>query len=229
MAIPALERVITTVGLVVNELHTQIRNCEPEIHTVYDEQLTYESAIQQFRDNNKDDDNQEVPYPLFAFKREALQYAEDRMPSKRLSRCTIKVPAADPNVTNEAIFFKGVHAQCDFPFIFFAKDIEWIEMFEIAYLGQEGITNITEIQIPLPDEYAQNALPYYLEWQPLESKEINKEGSDFKSVSGVVRVNGMFMIFKNEAKLITEITATTINVVDSDSTEQLEQLIITPE
>lgn len=202
MAIPGSTKdVVTTVGLTLAKLMVAYKEEMPEMQYVYDEKLTYETALAKFRSDNNLEANSEIATPLLAFKRSVLRHVKENSPGRRMGRRLV-AQQKDSTQSNE---FRSVHGEYDIEFLLITPKMVELEQFEIAFLGEEGISGIKQVDVELPAEFGGGTLPYYIEYEELADKLFETEGNYYKTLSGIARLRGHFLVFRGEASHILEI------------------------
>jgi hypothetical protein len=198
------QSVLGTATLVMYELIQKIRRELPDTKYVYDEGLSYETAMKKFRDDNNMNSDDKVGLPLFAFRRSVLRYAEAMGGIGR--RSTTKKAVYPLNNADLSPYISAtiLQAEFDVEFAYITREMTDLERFEVAYLSQRGIADgeMLEVDIPeLPD-----TLKYQVDFKEnLDDKTINVEDNYYKTIVGKFTVRGFFLVFKGDVKLITSI------------------------
>lgn len=222
------EKVVTTIALVLEQFLLTIKKEVPQAKFVYDESLSYETAIEKFRaDNNITPSERTDALPLFAFKRSVLKYSEHGL-SRRSSRLDMshEYNTAIPNTSN---VFKTVHGELDIEFLFIIKSAQDAELFEIEYLSELGITRQKELIVNTQEDLGLN-LQYFVWHNPLADKSIQTDINYFKAIQGSVRIRGFYPVFKTRSKHILDVTGNiyqTTNELIKTSDTRLSNIHIT--
>lgn len=197
------DNVLTTVALTLEQVLNLFSQEYSGLKFVYDEQLSYETAVAKFRADNNMSGSVSLSYPLLAFRRSVLRYVENKAPGRRMSGQLIK-QRVDMNHTN---ILRSVHGEYDLEFMFITDNVLVLENFEISYLSEEGISANKSLELTLPEEFGSAKLQYFLEYHPLESKEFNDATNFFKIVGGSIVVRGFYLVFRGESTHIKSINA----------------------
>jgi len=192
---------LSTVALVMKALVDKLKTVEPNMHTVFDPQLDYESSINMVRANKPSQGNANNPtLPLLAFSRSSLR----RQPDIGQRSARFAVNNLD-KIAGTLDGYKVFRGEFDFRFVYFAKDISEIESFEIDYNSYEGFTKQTKITINIPNL---GELDYFITWTfPLDDITLSKEGNYYKAISGSVKVDGWFISGKTTFPVIKQINS----------------------
>lgn len=199
------EQVITTVGLTLADLIDKFKVEQSDIQVVYDDKLTYETAVAKFRADNNLNETEEIPFPLFAFRRSVVRHVDDKAPGRRMGRMLVR-QTIDGSV-GQANVLRSVHGAFDIQWLYITPEIQKLEQFEIAYLAEEGLSADKELRVTLPPEFQSVELPYYVEYGILEEKQFETEGNFFKFLSGSAVIRGHYLVLRAQKSLITEINA----------------------
>jgi len=199
----SLQDVVNTTGMVLYEFLTKIKNEDETLNHVYDEQLSYETAVKKYRNDNELAEEDNVPFPLFAFKRSVMKHAEEVAPSRRMGRRFVIERDVD-----DAKILRSVHGQIDIDFLYIHPDETWLERFEIAYLAEEGISAHKEITLQLSEDFQEpRTLPYYVKWGVLDEKVFEFEDNFYKMLFGRVTIIGHYLTYREQKSVIKEINA----------------------
>jgi len=191
--------VITTIGPVLKGIQDAILEKLPNVKTVYDEKLSYETAIDKLRADNSLYDNIEEALPLWAYKRSVLRHT-DHAPGRKMGRAC--VVDKDPESDTYSNVYQAVYGVMDVDFMYFTQTMLDEEKFEIYYLADRGIASKKNIEVEVPDI---GIITYHVDWLPLEDKEIEYEGNFFKAVKGQAKIKGTYLVFEATAALIEEV------------------------
>jgi hypothetical protein len=192
--------VISTAALVIKSFLDVIKEEIPGLKYVYDEKLSYPTAVEAFRANNDMTGEVTELYPLFAFKRSVLRY-----PTNAPGRRSI-VERASRKISNTiSQQYRTLHGEFDLNFLYVTKKMEDLERFEVAYLSEEGIPGHKEFNVDLTSELGE-IFTYFATYGILDDKVIESEGHYFKIVTGKVTLRGFFPVLRGDAKHITQIT-----------------------
>lgn len=218
--------VVDTVGsTIVSFVHNVIKSEMPSCNYVFDPNLSYETAIKEFRAQNNFEDRDRLALPLFAYKRSNLRYLEDGLaPTKRVnhSRGVLKLDE------KRVLTYTPVYAEFTMEFLYINPKSEEIEQFEIAYLSEEGITGTKQFDVELPDLGVFN---YFVSWQPdLVDLEIQDEQNNYKAIAGSCTIRGFYFTFRSESSIILDIKQKINSYLDSiQNSELISEINITGE
>lgn len=187
-------------GILIEEIRREI----PGSNFVYDEKLSHETAVKKYRDDNNLNETDDPVYPLFAFRRTVLRHEDESGPGRRAT--SIFTKATKPSDADRKLIYRLVHGTFDLEFLYMDKDLDQIERFEIAYLGEEGISGIKELNVPFPEPIEQ--LTWFLRHDPLNDKQFEAEGNFYKAAGGNINVRGWYLILRGEHPVIKVINAT---------------------
>ncbi len=190
-----------TLAPVLKEFLDNLKAVMPNVNYVYDEGLSYETAIKKFVSDNNNEDNPQVPLPLFAFRRSVLRRVVDSATGRRLSsqRVTKSIEGSDTTVSE----LKALHGEFDIEFLYINRDIDQLERFEILYNVEEGFIGTRKLSVEVGDL---GMFDYFVtDKDGLESKEIVNESVSYKAVQSVFSIRGFFLTFKTESKVILEV------------------------
>jgi len=194
--------VVTTMGAVLSEFKHMVKVEMPNVSTVYDPQLSYDTAVAKFLKENKNYDG--GPLPLFAYNRNISNYGDVGL--QRRSRNvtgTLKLDGLS-GIAKYAV----MHGEFIINFMYITQSMEEVERFEVAYYGAEGISKTTEITVSMPQL---GDFSYFLEYNELDDIVVEKDGSYYKGIIGTVKCRGMYFTFKGQSDLIKEISARIIS------------------
>lgn len=215
-AVDSMLNVITLTGLILNEFLNQIEEWSPQLAYVYDEALTYETALEKYRADKNISDNSDTILPLFAFKRSVLVPDTENSIGRRVGNRPIRCNFPDNSVER----FKGVMGTFNIEFLYISRNMQDIERFEISYLLERTVSHIKTLNVYIP--YLEETLDYSLRYGDLDEKIINTDNNYYKALSGTFSVHGLFMAFDGTGQQIREINATT------NSSESQEKGSFTP-
>jgi hypothetical protein len=196
------------------------------IATVYDEELSYETAIQQFWANNDYSGNTDSPIPIFVFKRSVIR-PSDLAPARRgrnWNGCLYIKDEAE-KITG-SVQYGITHGEMDVEFIYITDNIEMQEKFEVVYDSDEGITGTKELEVDIPEV---GVFKYYLDYQDLTEKSIEHQDNYFKGVVGSLKIRGFYFTFRGDGPIIQEINnkiISTNNIITKEISEVLVEDII---
>lgn len=220
--------VVATQVLILDQFIKKVKIEIPEAHVVYDEQLSYTSAITAFRKNNVMDNTVQSVYPLFAFKRSVLRYSE----SGRGRRSKVQRPSNKVDSSNSRVY-RFVHGEFDLDFLYITKSMDDLERFEISYLAEDGLSGYREVDVDLSEEFgdASAIWHYFLDPGDLSDMSFEEEGVYYKMVTGSFRVRGEYPILKGTQAHILAIhsrIATFLNDVAANTASLTTTDIISP-
>jgi hypothetical protein len=196
------DEVTSTVVLVLESMINSFKNEIPGINTVYDEKLSYESAVENFRGNKNLEKENSPMYPLFAFKRSVLRYVEPGGPGRRANSIFARKDMKTNDNTSNV--YRLFHGEFDVNFLFVTKEIRHLELFEIMYMSEEGISSYKELEVDLTAEIGEKFL-YFADYQPLEDKLFESDNVSYKMLQGTIKIKGFYPVLRGNVKHIKEI------------------------
>ena len=193
---------VSTLGPVLQTFINRVVKEEmPNCNAIYDPQLSYDSALVLFREQNAKMETTRDPLPMFAFSRSALRYPELAPALHRRTANNIGYH----KVNEDTVFtYAMTYAEVEIQFLYVNKNMKEVEQFEINYLANEGITGSREITVNLPDLGDFN---YHIDYNDILEIDANKEGAYQKGLAGSLTIRGFFFVFRSETGLIKEINA----------------------
>ena len=201
-SIDSMKDVVETVAPVLQTIINDVIRFEmPSCNYVYDPDLSYETSLQRFRNNNTMNNTTMEALPLFSFRRTALRYPDDgSAPNMRSTshRGVQRLPDGG------AVEYSAVHCEFDLDFLYINKFMQELEQFEITYMSEDGISSVKEITVTIPQL---GDFKYFLAWSPLLDISDNTEDNFYKGLAGTLKVRGFFFVFRTESKQILEINA----------------------
>lgn len=190
-------------ALVLEQFISKVKLEIPDAKFVYDEKLSYETAITKFRADNNLNGTSIEALPLFAFKRSVLRYV-DKGAGKRAT--TGILDFFNRTSQNASDKFRIVQGEMDIDFLFIVKSAADSELFEIEYLSETGLSRQRELIVNTAPDLGVD-LPYYVSYGPLSDKLMESDNNYFKAISGSVKVVGAYPVFMSSSKVIHEIIA----------------------
>lgn len=202
--------VVSTMTLVMAKFLEVLHEEVPNAKFVYDEKLSYPTALAAFRAKNNLTDTYTNFYPMFAFRRTVLRYAKDGIAQRQVSARVKRL--ASEHGTGRSEIYRPLLGEFDLEFMYITKNMEELEEFEVAYLSEESISGEKKIDVfpqkaidgPLP-AVVQGPFPYYLKYDSLSDKNIETDEVYFKAVGGKITIRGHYLVFRTLAKHILEI------------------------
>lgn len=192
--------VVSTMGLAIQGMLDGIKAEIPNAKYVYDEKLTFESTVEKFRsDNNMKDKNTDL-YPIFSFRRSVLRHTPNGA-SKRIPIQTRTRQIDD----NSSEVYTAIHGEIDIEFVYYTKQVEDLERFEVAYLAEEGISALKQFDVDLVAQTGQS-WTYFLEYDGvLSDKSFASDNFYYKAVSGTIKMRGFYLLLRETAKHINDV------------------------
>ena len=188
---------ISNVSLVLEQFLNGVIIDHPRIKTIYDEGLSFDSALKKFRANQDFEPAATEFLPVFIFNREPLQFAEGL--NKRSQSQQTCVLASDPNQGSIYKFIVG-DLFLDYQVVF--REIHEWEKMEALHLVGQGFTSNKNLVVNLPEVGEYN---YQVEYEPLSDKVVNYEGAIYKSITSRAKISGTYLFFMGTAPTIKEI------------------------
>lgn len=222
--IGGIDTVISTVALSLASFINEVKLEVPEIKLVYDEKLSFETAIEKFRaDNELADDKKEEAYPLFAFNRSVLRKSP-RGAGGRASGILARRNVDLLQKPKHSDIFRLVWGEYDVNFLYITKSIRKLELFEILYLAEAGISSRKDLKVNLEAELGET-FSYYAEYMALTDKVFETDNVVYKMVQGQAVVSGFYPVLHATSKHILQINAKIKDVMGGD----YESIQIVPE
>lgn len=194
---------IATPALVLKSMIDIIKSEIPSKY-VYDENLDYQSAITKIRSDNSMNTADSLAMPVFVFNRSVLRMVTEQAPGIRSRYLTAK---SDPVVNNTVNIYKMPYAQFDVNFLYVAKEMSNLEMFEISYLAENGLTAVKTFTVDTLSQIGVN-LEYYPVYGEMSDKRLELDGVYYKTITGMITIRGFFPILTGTAKTIADIKLT---------------------
>lgn len=191
----------TTVGLVLREFIIAITSDYPELKTVYDSQLRYDTAIEKLRSANLLNSTNNPPYPLFVFKRSPLRYQDDHL--KRTSCQSVVSTSETLGVVNPSVdVYRMLYASLDLDFMWIHNNMQELEEFEIYYLSENGISSHKQLIVDVPSV---GRWRFFVKYKELKTISTETDKVYNKILSGSLTISGWFVVFKSTSSIIKEI------------------------
>jgi len=218
--IPPNRKITTLSVLVIDNLLSKIQSEFPNIKFIYDDNLSYESAVNKLRAYNLQNgiEYDIGKYPLFAFNRSVLRYSTEGI-GKRSVVETANRRLDALNRPKIAETYHIPHLEFDLNFLYFTKSTQKMEEFEIIYLSEDGISQNKILTLDLTPDLG-GPLNYYLVYKPLDSKIISLEGKYYKQLNGSLVVRGFFPVIQGESPVILQIKKQIYNFMGNVLWEQ---------
>jgi len=192
--------VISTPVLVLDRFMQKCTALNPGLKFVYDEQLSFETAITKLRADNETFDIVKDAFPLIAFKRTPLRWS-GLGSGRRLHKLKTKGEIFDGTVE----LFSVLNGEMEIQFFYCHDEMHDMENFEVEYLVEENIASIKNIDVTLPG--IGGVYEYSVIYNALDDLTVNYEGIDYKLYTSSAIVRGGFPVFKGTGKIILEINA----------------------
>lgn len=201
-----------------------VRTEMPDTNIIYDEGLSYETAIKLFRENNDYQDNNLDPLPLIAYKRTVSRPSSERLLGVRSDAFRACTRDSEGNLLR----YNVALIEFDLLFAYFAKDVELQDRFEIAFNTGQGLSELETFWVDYPEI---GDVKYSIEWKDLEEYTINEdEGNHFKSIIGSATVRGFVFSFDDmpagEIKQIDAKIISSGNLSEPELDELVSECII---
>lgn len=210
--------VFSTISLALSELLRLMKNDISGLNTLFSAtSLDYEDVMKIYRDTTlKNENPKSTPYPLFVFNRTPLRPNETL--NEKLNRQKVIRDNESDSTLKDVLFYTMGHIDCEF--VYFARSIEDLERFEVAYHTYTGLPSIRELSIEIPDL---GSLEYKVIWgRELETLNMQRSPNSYLSVSGKFTIEGLFAVFEGSAKVILSIQSN-IDSVYKDINQLLSQ------
>jgi len=173
-------------------VHREMPNCA----VIYDEQLSFETALEQLRTSSNFKSSDSNQLPLFAYNRTVLLETELGL-GKRA-----KNEYGNIRVNNQNLSYSSAYGEFEIQFMYISNSVEDTEKFEIVYNSNEGITGSKELIVDMP---LLGQFKYFLEFQELGEKMIERDEVYYKAIIGSIRLRGFYFTFRGASKVIEQI------------------------
>lgn len=217
-AVDSMLNVTTLTGLILNEFLNRLEEWSPQLAYVYDEALTYETAVEKHRTDKNISDNADSVLPLFAFKRSVLVPDTENSTGRRIGNSKIKCTLPDGTIET----YKGMAGTFNIEFLYISRNMQDIERFEISYLLERSVSDIKNLDVFIPK--LDTTIPYSLRYNDLDEKIINTDNNYYKALSGVFSLHGIFLSFENVGKRIEQINQSVREPVTGTTPETSQSL-----
>lgn len=194
----AMTSVVTPIGFILDEFLNRIEAFDAGLAYVMDENLSYETGIAKWRQDNATNPNNISTLPIFIFRRSVLRAEDEKGNGLRSRNFQVKQLTENNTTKNFQAFFGAF----DIDFLYVTKNMLDLERFELTYLQQSGLSKTKNIVIDFPELGERD---YSLEYGPLDEKTINIDNSYYKILSGTFIIRGLFFTFKSETGFIKTI------------------------
>lgn len=196
----AQANVVSTLVLPILKVMEIVKQNVPVIRVVYDESLTYETAVGKVRaDNAEDKTAQDKLYPFIAYKRSVLRHTDEGS-----SRRTSSMRIAGGRQETKSYVYVAVWGEVTLDMLYITRDLDDLERMEVAYCGETGISGIKDVVVDdLPPEIG--PLKYYVDFQPLSDKGFSVDKNDYKQITLQAKIRGFFLTFMGSSPHIKEI------------------------
>lgn len=217
--------VVSTIAPVLERL---IASCKEEVDNlkvVYDENLSYETAVKAFRRSSSQDVVDSDLYPLFAYRRSVLRYVkpDNGAPGRRL----VSMRPSQQLSSTQSMIYRCVQGEFDVEFLYITKSALDMEVFEISYLSEEGFPNTKRLQVDMGGVFA-GPLDYYCKFGDLTDKKIESDGVYYKGITGTFTVRGVYPVVTGVKPHITTVIGH-VYVGTPDGPHELDKTLnITP-
>lgn len=194
-------QVVSTVAMALDQFLIAVREEVPDIKLVYDEKLSFETALAALRSNNNQASSDSNCYPLFAFKRTVLRYSKDGIGKRGITDRARGVRSG-----GQVPIYRCIHGEFDVQFLYITKTMEQLERFEIAWMGEESFSEDRELKVDLQSIIGVPDWTYYITPSALEDKTVEDAGVYYKAVSGSLTIRGVYLVFREQLKHINSVS-----------------------
>ena len=213
--------VVDTIGPSLQVFLNDVVRAElPNCFYVYDQELSYVTAITKYREQARMNGTTDTPMPLFVFRRSVLRWPEDGIaPNRRLTSSK----AMQKNLQDgTAIFYTPIFGEYDIEFLYLNQTMEDVEKFEITYLSDEGISGTRQFTVRLPELGDFN---HFADYNQLDSLDVSYESNFYKGLAGTIKIRGMFFTFRGQSSIIKQIDLNYRNWVTNLSNSPIDETI----
>lgn len=190
------------VGYVIQAWKDLIWSQDSEMNIIFDSTIDYQRASKAIRKNAQitgADTSKRLP--ILAFQVGPLQWDDESGIGLR-SRTQ---PIICPNDQGGHLKLKAVQGFFNLSFIYYTRNLEDLNRFQIAYMTEEFISTFKRVPVTFPGGIKANYDFTYDE--PFDEKILQTEDNKIMGVSGNIRVNGQFFSVKGLVQLIKKINA----------------------
>lgn len=186
--------VVTNMAYVLKEFLNKMNEDFPTASCVYDERLSYETALRNWRAKQNSLGTQASFLPAFVFKRSVLRHTDHGI-SRRAPFCKVlNKDGASADV------YKMIRGELEVQWMYVNDRMSAIEKYEIAYLADCGLAGNKELKVLIPDF---GEFTYYVHYErDLQEKTIEHDENYYKGVMGVARITGQYLLFDQTSALI---------------------------
>jgi len=209
-----LNDVVSTVSHALLSFEDMVKGQLSPIEVVYDEQLSFDTAIRSYLQKNNYNENPSIEVPFICYNRTIM-----RTPQFGAAQRMNNVKGYY-NGQSSGAYYAAAYGEFDIQMLFISKSIESQEKFEALYYAEEGIAKEKEISVDMGSQLGD--FKYFLSYEDLMDKVINYEGAHYKTMLGQITVRGVFFVFDGPAKIINEIRA---NVFSTNLFNEKQELV----
>ena len=200
--------IVNTAELTFKSLIDAVRAKEVGIKTVHSTDLSYDKSLRSYRAANVKNAVSKGAFPLFAYNRTVLRNI-DNLGKRSVSRAMDNLGSV-----GESNDYKTLWGRFDVNFVYLAKNLLELDVFELRYLlNEDSIKSIKEITITLPDL---GDWIYAVEWESIEERIINTEGDFFCSVTGKAILTGRYFMLRGSFPHIEKIILELKTFIDEE-------------
>lgn len=194
-------KVVSTMVLVLQEFLNSVETKITGLHSVYDEDLTVETALKRVRSQQDRENTADKPaIPLFAFRRSAIRPASQGMGRRSVTNRAFTRPTTGKPIG--VTVYKAIHGEFDVEYMLLQEKALDEEVTEIGFLGEESVTDQKEYKVEIPDL---GTFSFFAQWGVVGTKQVNQKDIYYKAMSGKVTIQGWFFILKGAGKTIQQI------------------------
>lgn len=192
--------VVTNMALVLKEFLNRMSEDFPFASCVYDEELSYETALGNWRAKQQTLGTNAPFLPAFIFRRAALRHIEHGV-GRRAPYCKVLKPQGD-----NALLYKMVHGELEVNWMYVNEKMSELEKFEISYLAESGLAGNKAMNVLIPEL---GEFEYHINYdRDLSDKPVSHDDNYYKAVMGSARIRGFFFLFDQTSPLINQIGLT---------------------
>ena len=152
---------LATIVLSLKSIIDIVKTKYPELKTVYDEDLTYQTSVEKLRMKHLIQDTSSNAFPLFSFRRSVLHTHNVLKRATNIQGVDLRDP-----IRGFAELIRTSYGTYDLEFNIYHPDMDWIEAFEVDYLMWQGLKSIRSIVVPFPAELGN--FTYQTVWDDLK-------------------------------------------------------------
>lgn len=169
------------------------------LHIAYAESLSYRDSVVDVRSQNLVFEKDNPSFQAFVYNRKPLTWSTTHRAAK--------TGGLEYDSVNDVVkVYKSWYGKLDIDFLFISPAPNYIDIFEVLYHTEEGISSIDKFNVDLTKTYNLGVWEYQCIWDTeLSSLDIKYGETYYKAVSGSLSINGIFNIYSFDTGRIEKI------------------------